>query len=448
MAEKHYWREEPEAEGFLRAQLDKRLADCPGAQAFSDNLLTRTAVRLRDILDHFTFNDAGLTEPLSAAGWQETSPGIWQNPTGLFPAFIARDGVPTTYFRVEDMDNFAAVHRLDGTIEGAAHGPARRMIAFQNTHSCFGAFERTGHIGFDVPKVSDDQIKLARMHRQALGARRRAFDTVEAGLEHTDRLVDAAVAAIGQHWACAIWLKAERDFWMQRCVAGRRQKIKQDQMGIGWSNIDHHTYDSSREHFRRTIQILEKLGYELREMLYAGELAGWGSQVLEQPALNSTIFADVDLAPEELTIDFAHEPLPPLKKHRRSGVLSVLHGESILEAGLNHVAGLYDWRTMHQLLSDEGIAFMAPFSNFKHLYQELTIGDWGAVDPKRVDALEAGGHIGADEADKLRQEGAIVTHLENIERNDGFKGFNREGIDGVLRKLDPRAYAGNKAAAS
>jgi hypothetical protein len=44
------------------------------------------------------------------------------------------------------------------------------------------------------------------------------------------------------------------------------------------------------------------------------------------------------------------------------------------------------------------------------------------------------------EAENLRLEGSIVTHLENIERNDGYKGFNREGIDSVLRKLDPRAY--------
>jgi hypothetical protein len=86
---------------------------------------------------------------------------------------------------------------------------------------------------------------------------------------------------------------------------------------------------------------------------------------------------------------------------------------------------------------------MAPFTDFPHLYQELTTGDWVAVDPKRVDALERGGHIAADEAERLRTGGSILSHLENIERNEGFKGFNREGIDSVLRKLDPRAYAAN-----
>jgi hypothetical protein len=170
--------------------------------------------------------------------------------------------------------------------------------------------------------------------------------------------------------------------------------------------------------------------------------------VLEQPVIGSTIFADVDLAPEELAIDFAHEMLPELPKHRRAGLLSELLGESILEAGLNHVAALYDQRLLRQQLEGEGLSMMAPFSDFPHLYQELTTGDWAAVDPKRVDALEAAGHIGAEEAEKLRLEGSIVAHLENIERNDGYKGFNREGIDSVLRKLDPRAYHGQTAEAA
>lgn len=433
------WSVQPAAENFLQDILQERLGRCPEAERFRVQLLDRTGVRLRDILDHLTFDDDVTAARLKEAGWVGEG-DIFRHPGGYFPEFVRRSGIETTYFRVESLDVFAHACPLVGSIEGAAHAPARRAIAFASDAGAFGPFERAGYDGFEIPSVEPGQMRSARIHLQALMARRRQFDTVEQGLTYTEALVDTVVADLGPHWACDLWLRAERQYWMSRCRAGRRQKERQDALGIGWSNIDHHTYDSSRRHYRHTIRILEKLGYELREMLYAGELAGWGSQVLEQPTLKSTIFADVDLSPEELTIDFAHEELPELPQHKRAGFLSALHGESILEAGLNHVAGLYDRRRLQQQLNSEGFEMMAPFSDFDHLYQELTHGDWAAVDPRRVDELEAGGHIPAEEAEQIRLNGAIVAHLENIERNHGYKGFNREGIDSVLRKLDPRAY--------
>ncbi|MFO6448333.1 hypothetical protein ACLBKU_14465 [Erythrobacter sp. NE805] len=435
------WAREPEAEAVLAAFLDDALAGNAPAAAFAGRLLEDTAIRLRDILDHITLAEAAAAAGFERAGWSPAEAGVWRNAAGLFPPLVLGDRT-TVWLRVEDVATFLEANRITAPIEGVPGNPLRRAIAFRGGSTDVGVVERSGHAGFDVPEVPQDLLRLARIHFNALRVRRREFDTVEAGLAHTEALVDAAIADLGPHWACDLWLKAEREFWMKRCASGRFQKQRQDAAGVGWCNIDHHTYDSSRRHFRHTIRILEKLGYELREMLYAGELAGWGSQVLEQPVIGSTIFADVDLAPEELTIDFAHEVLPDLPRHRRAGLLSELLGESILEAGLNHVAGLYDNVALRGQLTAAGIAFMTPFSDFAHLYQELTCGDMAPVDPRRVDALEAAGHIGAEEAEKLRLEGSIVTHLENIERNDGFKGFNREGIDSVLRKLDPRAYHG------
>jgi hypothetical protein len=433
------WAVHPDAEALLWQMIGERLARCPEALGFAQALHEGAAVRLRDIVDHVTFDDDWTARNIVRAGWVERD-GVWKHSGGYFPAFVRQSSTPIVWFRVESADEFALRHGLDSAIEGAQHGPARRVIAFTGDNSDVGAFERSGHSGFDVPAVEQEQIRAARIHAQAFHARRRQFDSAEQGLSHTEALIDRAVADVGAGWACDLWFRAERAFWMTRCRAGRRQKARQDALGIGWANVDHHTYDSARRHYRHTIRILEKLGFELREMLYAGELAGWGSQVLEQPVLKSTIFADVDLAPEELTIDFAHDDLPELPRHRRAGILSSLHGESILEAGLNHVAGLFDRRALQHQLGAEGIAMMAPFSDFEHLYQELTHGDWAAVDPRRVDALEAGGHIPTAEAEQIRLNGAIIAHLENIERNDGFKGFNRDGIDGVLRKLDPRAY--------
>ncbi len=438
------WFPQPAAEAALRGWLDDALCRNAAATEFAGRLLEETAIRLRDIVDHVGFAGAP-PHALAAAGWASDAAGVWRNPAGLFPPLVPSE-TDIVWLRVESVEQFLAANGLAAPIEGEPLAPLRRAIAFPGEGVALGIVERNGSAGFEP--VADDPVerRAARLALQRFRARRRQFDRVEQGLAHTEELVDTAVQALGSHRACALWLSAERDYWLLRCNAGRVQKARQDAIGVGWANIDHHTYDSSRLHYRRTIRILEKLGYELREMLYAGDMAGWGSQVLEQPAIGSTIFADVDLAPHEVDLDFAHEELPPLDHHRRAGLICELHGESILEQGLNHVACFYDQRRMRTQLADLGIRTMAPFSDMPHLYQELTNGDWAAVDPARVDRLEAEGHLPPDEAERIRLEGAIVTHLENIERNDGYKGFNKPGIDGVLRKLDPREYGELKAA--
>jgi hypothetical protein len=251
-------------------------------------------------------------------------------------------------------------------------------------------------------------------------------------------VVEPAVVDLGQDWACWLWLRAEREYWESRNYVGRVQKARQDAHGIGWANQDHHTYDSSRESFHRQIKVLETLGFECRELFYAGDAAGWGSQVLEQSAIGSVIFADIDLAPHELDIDFAHMELEPLPFLRRAGLWCRLHGESMMESGLNHLEAMYDHVRLAEQLKREGISFMSPFSDFPYLWQALSEGEWWPVDPDRVDALEREGLITAEQAEDFRLYGSIGSHLENLERNDGFKGFNQPGIDGVLRILDPR----------
>jgi len=186
------------------------------------------------------------------------------------------------------------------------------------------------------------------------------------------------------------------------------------------------------------VSVLETFGFECRELFYAGEMAGWGSQILEQPVLGHTIFADIDLAPDELAFDFAHQPLQPLSKHRRAGLWCAMHGESVLEGGLNHVAGMYDFLELRAQLALAGFAVMKPFSDFAYLRQELTLGQWRAVDPRRIDRLLQDGHLSSQEAEDFQLNGAIATHLENLERNEGYKGFNQPGIDSVLRIIDPR----------
>lgn len=428
------WTIQPTGEAFIRSVLCDALARNFAAERFRERLLEGCGVRLRDILDHIVMPDVSAAE---AAGWAQGEDGVWRNGAGFFPDIVSGAEL-TIAFRAECLDRLRNATGANALIEGRAQGPFRRLRVFEGKSVAFIGVERRGWVGFDLPDVDAPTTRAARIHLQAFRTRRRQFSRVSRGLTHTGELAEAAAAELGQHWACALFLRAEREYWMRRCDAGACQTRLQNEAGIGWSNVDHHTYDSSREYFSRTIAILETLGYQCRELFYAGDQAGWGSQILEQPIERSTIFADVDLAPDEVDIDIGHVELPPLTRHRRAGLWCAMHGESMLEAGINHVAGMYDQVLVRSNMARRGYKMMAPFSNFGHLYQELTMGERWPVDPRRVDALESRGHLSAQEAEDFRLNGAIATHLENLERNDGYKGFNQPGIDGVLRIIDPR----------
>lgn len=434
------WTTQPEAAALVAATLDGALAAVPQAQALATRLRDDIGVRLLDILDYISLPDGSDVSAFVGAGWEPDAgdPTILRNPTGLFPVVLTRGRGTVIGFKVEYAHEFAAAQGLTTPIEGAMHAPFRRVRFAEADGVAFDAIERRGSRGFEADDPSAATLRAAQLHLQTFRTRRRAFDSVGAAYDATDAMVAAAVADLGQDWACWLWLRAEREYWESRNAVGRLQKARQDAHGIGWANQDHHTYDSSREWFHRCVGVLEALGFECRELFYAGDAAGWGSQILEQPAIGSVIFADIDLAPDELDIDFAHMELEPLPFLRRAGLWCGLHGESMLEAGINHLECMYDHVHLARQLEGEGVSFMQPFSDFPHLYQALSVGEWWAVDPARVDALEQAGYITAEAAEDFRLYGSIGSHLENLERNDGFKGFNQPGIDGVLRVLDPR----------
>ena len=120
-------------------------------------------------------------------------------------------------------------------------------------------------------------------------------------------------------------------------------------MGLGWGNHDHHTFRCSRENFTRTISILEKIGMNPRERFYAGDQAGWGAQVMQHSVCDIAVFADVDLTPDERDGDFAHDGLRWLDSLGTVGLWVGLHGESILSAGLHHLAVRVDFSRMMEV---------------------------------------------------------------------------------------------------
>lgn len=427
------WTAHPEAEKFVQSLLERALNGCVEAHVFQLRMLDACSIRLRDILDHIAVPPD--VDGYEQAGWKQIELGVWRHFSGNFPDILERNQLGVG-FRVESTDQLTQALSIDAPVEGPAHGPFRRVRIFSGPGAYFDAVERHGWVGVDAPLIGARRIARARLHQQIFRTRPRPFRRAAFALSMTKRLAAAAIADLGKHWACALFMQAEREYWSQRCNAGALQRRRQDKFGVGWCNIDHHTYSCSREHFDATVTVLEKLGYERRELLYRGAKAGWGALVLEQPALRSAVLVKTDMTPDDLAGGVAPGALSPLPVHNRVGVWTALNGESMLEGGLSYTAGLYDCRDLQHCLIREDVAMSALPRDDARLHRTRTRGERRAVDPKRVDALERSGHMAGAEADDLRFNGAEAAQLEALERSDGYKGFGPAVAGDTVKLFD------------
>jgi hypothetical protein len=186
------------------------------------------------------------------------------------------------------------------------------------------------------------------------------------------------------------------------------------------------------------IRLLENLGMICRERFYGGAQAGWGAQVLEQPATGIVVFADVDLTAEELQGDFAHDGLDPRSELGTVGLWCALHGEAMLRAGMHHLECQFEFDAARRQLADEGIDTMPPFTDLPHLKQAFTQGEIWPLAAERIEQALEDRFITPEQAMQFQAKGAIGSHLEVLERGGGYKGFNQSGISDIIRGTDPR----------
>lgn len=450
-ADQFHWDPQPAAQAIVNELLTDFLAKCPPAGAFAQRLKHDAGGRFGDWIDHVAVpQSATLVARLRASGFVHTpekgAPDCYEHPGAMFPRILVGGRSNTLVaFKVDSIVDFAAANALPLVkgFEGDELSRLRTGLAFKTGDGEMWVIERHGFRAFDADRSTLDQRVRAVKHLEAFRARPRDFGSDAEGFAVANALADSAIADLGRDWACDLWFHSERDYWQRRNRAARFQKARQDALGLGWANHDHHTYRSSRSCFASLVAFLEKLGFHCRERFYAGAEAGWGAQVLEQPVAGITIFADVDMSPEELRGNFAHEGLPERPGHLGTvGVWCGLHGEAFLQAGLHHLECQFDWHALRDQMASVGhIKTMDPFTTFPYLRQAFTVGERWAVNPARIDKLYLAKKITAREADQFRKHGAIGSHLENLERNDGFKGFNQSGVSDIIAKTDPRTLA-------
>jgi hypothetical protein len=433
--------------------LDQFVADLPPVRAWQAKLTTHTSSRLVDWLDHLVLADGDAVQgQLADLGFEpedvEAEPNdvVYYHPGAVFPRLVLRAGsgatpgtVVAAAISVDEAISFLMAQQVAAPIEGTTLGPYRWAQVWRANEREFLVVERRGHQGF-VPLEMGPSYPQRYLHAyEQWATRSRQFDDVRDGVEQTLALARSLVGDLGTDAAAWIAFAAERAYWQQRNRAGQIQKIRQDSLGLGWANHDHHAFRSSREAFPLLIQILETFGFRPRERFYAGAEAGWGAQVMEQPICHLVVFADVDLAPDEVAGDFAHQPLTSRHELGTVGLWCALHGDSILRAGLHHLACCFDFDAVTTSLAKWGIELMRPFSHFSYLRQAFTRGERWDVLSQQLERLVSAGRVDQTQRERFTEEGAIGSHLENIQRGEGFKGFNQQRVSDIIRRTDPRA---------
>jgi hypothetical protein len=435
-----------EAEEFILAQL----TDFSGRNSFALELERRmrdeTGTLLIDWVDHLLLppgtearlRELGFTEdPLAESPAQQTV--LWHPeamlPRALIPSRQNSNTETVLALRVESISDFMVAHGLSAHPEGDPLSQFRRVLVSAENGARLEAIERGGYRGYlTAPARADALLKAHELWR----TRRRCFDDDAEGFSELRAVLDRVLQLVGRDLACHVVFAEERAYWQHRNRAAQVQKQRQDRLGLGWANHDHHTFRSSRRHFLDLMDVLERLGFERRERYYAGAQAGWGAQILEQPVESIVTFCDVDLAPEETEIDFSRRALPPATKLGTIGLWVGLHGESLLEAGMHHLECRFDYALLREQLAGLSVTTMKPFSDFPFLKQAFTEGEKWPVRRQRAERLLRAGLIDQSQFQQFITEGAIGSHLENLQRKGGFKGFNQKSVSAIIEATDPR----------
>lgn len=444
------WKCHPKAEALLHDILDQSCKANPFIATLSQNLLTQTSTRLFDWLDHVIVEySANLEMELEESGFCATATAasyrVFHHPGAQLPRVIMKEEVCSQPIigiavNVDSIADFLMVRGMGGWIEGSFLSNYRRCCVSSEEGVSLWVVERRGSSTMEPTYTEEGAIKNYLQASEQWQTRPRDLEDEDEAMAHTIVLAEQIISLVGQDLAAWIVLENERKYWQSRNAAGQLQKNRQDRLGMGWANHDHHTFRSSRKHFPQLIRLFEMLGFYCRERFYAGKEAGWGAQVMEHATLRLVLFLDVDLLPEELDLDFRHQVLQDLDKPGTIGLWCALHGDSILNAGMHHLEAQFMFEELTQDLAKAGVGMMAPFSSLPYLRQAFTKGEMWSVQPRKLEKLLKKQWITQEQADHFRKSGALGSHLENLQRREGYKGFNPKNVSSIIQQTDPLLY--------
>ena len=435
----------PATEKFIEKEINRFLKNNKVAYSLSKKMKSKTSTKFIDWIDHLVIPNKNLKEKrlkeLGYANAEIQAPEgttVFKHTKTIFPPILlSKEKFMEIVLKPENLEDFTKKMGKGIKIKGKKFAAYRKAIINKQGNFLLLAIERRGTNTFIVNENPRD-IKKYKKSLKVFSKRERNFKNDKKGLKEIKKTVNNILKNLESGRVADAFFRNERIYWEKRNNAGRIQKSRQDLLGLGWGNHDHHTFRSSRENFTLLIEIFEKLGYFCRERFFAGEESGWGAQVLENPECDIVIFADLDITKKEKDQDFAHKELKKNKKLGTVGLWVGLHGESILEAGMHHLEARFDFNVLRKDLAKKGIKVMKPFSNFQFLKQAFTEGEQWKAPKKRLDLLLKNGSINKDQYNKFLKNKTIGSHLENLQRKQGYKGFNQDSVSAIIKVTDPR----------
>ena len=433
-----------DAESFLRTSLNGLLSRNSAAERVAFEIQRGTSTSIFDWVDHLTLPAEKVnTDELVKMGFEEqkkiSDDGAVFRVHGstLFPLILKSDRSSEVALAVEDIENFRRAIGKEKGVQGLPNSNFRELTLSSENDFTFSILERRGSSSCTIEDSDDISSYVEALN--VLESRERRFASDEEGILETERLLKTFGSKLSKQRLADAFFRTERRYWESRNRAAKVQKSRQDKVGVGWGNVDHHTFRSSRQNFATLVRIFEYLGLKPRERFHAGAQAGWGAQILEDSESRNVVFADVDLSAEEKDADFAHEGLEPRQELGTVGLWVGLHGESILEAGMHHLAARFRFDSIREDLKGMGVSMMKPFSNFPFLKQAFTEPEKWQVRNEKLTLLLKKHKLSHEQASTFIREGAVASHLENIQRSEGFKGFNQNSVSAIIKWTNPLA---------
>ena len=433
-----------DAESFLRTSLNGLLSRNSAAERVAFEIQQRTSTSIFDWVDHLTLPAENVdADELVKMGFEEqkkiSDADVVFRVQGstLFPLTLKSDRGSEVALAVEDVENFRKIIGKEKGIQGLPDSNFRELTLSSENDLTFSVLERRGSSSYMIENSDDIDSYVEALN--VLGSRERRFASDEEGILETEKLLKTFESKLSKPRLADAFFRTERRYWESRNQAAKVQKNRQDKVGVGWGNVDHHTFRSSRQNFATLVRIFEYLGLKPRERFHAGAQAGWGAQIIEDSDGRNVVFADVDLSAEEKEADFAHRGLEPRQELGTVGLWVGLHGESLLEAGMHHLAARFRFDNVREDLKAMGVGMMKPFSNFPFLKQAFTETEKWQVQNERLALLLRKHNLSREQASTFVREGAVASHLENIQRGQGFKGFNQNSVSAIIKWTNPLA---------